>query len=209
NYIHNFSHPEADYHSDIWQTFNNNPAGPTWTAAARVTVEYNHVFMGESGALTSEDTGSIHIFMWADSYPTFSDKCSDLVVRNNIFEANGGADTQNGHSDNSIFENNLWRSSDGTLVNSAPGISLANSSGVVIRNNMFIDGTQGVHVFSGVTGTTFSNNLFWRHGGGSTTNFSYSSTGDVVNQNPLFVDAASGQYDKTVGYKVQAGSPAI
>jgi hypothetical protein len=50
--------------------------------------------------------------------------------------------------------------------------------------------------------------IFWKHNGTSTNNYNYSSTGDVVNQNPLFVSYDADIYNRTVEYQLQSLSPA-
>ena len=208
NYVHNFIRPSSA-HSDIWQTFDAtyNPA------AQNITIERNHVFMGSdaSGELARENGGSLHLFMWEDST---SRHASGLVIRNNIFESLGGFNSALGRPDGLRVHNNLFRNDDDKVHSySGPGVIVAKSTGgcddVVIRNNMFIDGDQGVEYGSGCTNKVNSNNLFWRSDGGSISNVNYSGTGDKVNVNPLFTSYSRPVYNVTSGYKLQSGSPVI
>ncbi len=207
NYLHNWIR-NGDQHADAWQTWNNGSYG---SPAHNIIIESNHVFMGNdsTGVLSGDGpSGGNHIFMWEDSGS--SQKASNLIVRNNIFESTGGLNTDGGgRPDGLRVYNNLWRSDYNiSTPNSAPGLRLNNANDIEIRNNLFIDGIWGVGINS-CTNVANSTNLFWRYDGRSTSNTNYTSTGDRVNTNPLFSSYNKSAYNLTTAYQLQPNSPAI
>jgi hypothetical protein len=204
NYVHNHITGNGSFHSDVWQTWDDQ----YHSAAQNVTVEKNHIFLGDdsTGHLSDESISySIHVFMWEDSATRHA---SGLTVRNNIFESIGGLNATGGHLDGLRVYNNLFRNDYNIArANSGPGLIVYNAYNVEVKNNMFIDGTQAVS-FTNVTNATNAANLFWRSDGRSTSNMNYSSSGDIVNQNPLFVYYDKAVYNLTTAYNLQFPSPA-
>ena len=208
NYVHNYLTPSGNPHADVWQTWHSGSYGQI--AAQDVTIERNHIFFGNdsTGALQGEDGNqeSFHVFMWEDDA---SRHASGLTIRNNIFECLGGFNSHDGHADGLRCYNNLWRSDDDlTQSYTAAGLEIYNADDIEVKNNMFIDGVTGV-TYSSCTNQVNATNLFWRGDSGSTSNSGYSSSGDVVNDNPDFVTYDNDTYNLTTAYKLQAGSPAI
>jgi len=206
NYVHNHT-SQGTFHSDVWQTYHGGEG-----VAQDITIEQNHIFLGidATGTLTSQTSGSLHVFMIDDT--SGGRHPSNWVIRNNIFEALGWYNSDQAHPDELRIYNNLFRADDDQdNKGSGPvivGWSVGSPDDIKIRNNMFIDKTQGVSIESGATNVSCSNNLFWRYDGGSMTNQNYSGSDDITGTDPLFATYDKVPYNLTDDYKLQSSSPA-
>jgi hypothetical protein len=203
NYVHNHL-SDGHIHDDVWQTYNPN-------VAQNIIIENNHVFMGnDATGRLANNPYSTHIFMWHDDSP--SRKASGLIIRNNIFEAPGWFNSHRGHVDGLKIYNNLWRGDD-DIIERAPIViaweTPGGCDGVEIKNNLFIDKSQGVSIDASCTNVINSNNLFWRNDGGRVANRNYSSTKDIIGQNPGFISYDNDIYNLTTAYQLRSDSPAI
>ena len=190
NYIHDILYgiPEnKNPHIDCFQTWTDQ----NHIAGNNTVIEQNHCENAQ--AQSPEESGSG--FMLQNS-------SGGLIIRNNIVNAFVNVYLANDTGVEII--NNTLTSNLNLNTNFYPvGVSVTNSTGIVVKNNLFFN--QPGHIVY-VTGTAVSGgkNLVYRSDGKSIyTTGSYDHSGDLWNVNPDFLNPASGDYH------LQAISPAI
>ncbi len=155
---------------------------------------------------------------------SIQDGISDVTVRNCIFEGSGNPSfSGNGNLLSSIvFTNNIFSNSGSSFSGS---VNLQGN--VVVRNCLFLNNTN--NAFSSISQLVLENNIFYRAEptGCNTCTFNNNLTwlsnapeipygnnlgsGNIVNQNPLFVNYPELGANWSIGhdYTLQDGSPAI
>ena len=190
NYIHDISMSDplnADPHIDAFQTW-DNAAGQ---AGKNCVFENNKIVLGDSTTGFQLEGG-----------------VSNLVIRNNIVKAFRGLSAYvNGSSPytkpaNVMVYNNLFEGDLEYKASSYPeGVTMRNTTGGIIENNMFINQRgQTIYLISS-TGIVFDYNLFYNSDG--STPYGNPQPHDIWGTDPQFIDMSGADYH------LNEGSPAI
>ncbi|MCJ7740172.1 DUF1565 domain-containing protein, partial [Candidatus Microgenomates bacterium] len=178
NYVHNFikANQNGTPHMDAFQVFAQTS---TWGGSgSNLTIEQNHVFMGNSQTGLLEDNSptwqgsnwSVSGFMLEGG----TTGANNITIKNNIIESHTGINIGgSGNVNNLKLYNNIWRSDARFLIKdpeSGAGINLWHGvNGFEIYNNMTID--YGYHINlcianpCDVSGGMYDNNLMWNSNG--------------------------------------------
>lgn len=191
NYIHDItlSDPEnVNPHIDAFQTWDED----VLKAGSNCIFEDNRVVLGYNTA-GFQLAGAAH----------------DLIIRNNIIQAFAGIraykrsiSPYTSPSDlfvlNNLFIGNL------TDTNWPVGITIADTTNVIVKNNIFMDQPDYVISVPGSSGVDADYNLAYNSDGSIPRNpIGISMLNNLWGVNPLFVNPGGGDYH------LQAGSPAI
>lgn len=178
NWIHDIvmSDPgQIDPHIDCFQT---------WGSCSNITFDSNKCYIPDDGMQGWQINAGQAL--------------SGLQVINNVIYAFRGGNFWN--TPGIVIANNLFATNPGFTNPSWYGVELHNSPGAVLVNNGFVDYPPNYFYADSASNGLMGNNGVYQNGG---TYSGASNPGDVLNQNPLFVNPAN------IDYHLQAGSPWI
>ena len=138
---------------------------------------------------------------------------------------NLGTRLSNSVISNSILTTIGWMEADNSLINKSSNNIVRNSIlgnncsiyGAVVANNIFYDPAVNQNIIT--KNSTYTNNLFYYKTTASITNGTTTATGNIVNQDPMFVNPESlpslvseysfGSQGPYANFTLSAGSPAL
>ncbi len=150
---------------------------------------------------------------------------SNLEINQFVGYINLGTRLSNSVISNSILTTIGWMEADNSLINKSSNNILRNSIlgnncsiyGAVVVNNIFYDPSVNQNIVT--KNSTYTNNLFYYKTTASITNGTTTATGNIVNQDPKFVNPESlpslvaeysfGSQGPFANFTLSAGSPAL
>jgi len=178
-------------------------------AIAHNTVSWNHA-RGAPGLDLSHCTGTVHantiahneVGDWGSGGMSIGGG-SSLTVSNNVVVSNVGTVTWSDGDGISVWGDTTqaYLVNNTIAFNSAEGVQTADTSTVLIRNNVIVGNGGGIHDLYGQAAIANDHNDVWSNGWANYVNV-VTGTGDI-SSDPLFVDPSQGDFH------LQAGSPCI